>query len=150
MKVQEVIWKAMAGSLKWLTHVYDYRVRQQRSKWSITWEKKATIVPAYSGLIYVDRETNQVLRVTLRAQQIPVSFPIQEADTVLDYDHVDIAGQQFMLLLKFEMRMREGRLLVKNEVEFRLYRKFGAETTITFETPEPLAEELTKEEPATK
>jgi hypothetical protein len=39
-------------------------------------------------------------------------------------------------------------LLVKNEVEFRLYNKFGAEATIQFgDTPEPLPEENTKEEP---
>ncbi len=38
-------------------------------------------------------------------------------------------------------------LLAKNEVEFRLYRKFAAEAVVTFETPEPLPEEKTKEQP---
>jgi len=46
------------------------------------------------------------------------------------------------------MRMREGRALFKNEVEFRLYRKFAAEASISFETPEPLPEDKTTEQPA--
>jgi len=33
------------------------------------------------------------------------------------------------------MRMRSGKFLSKNEVEFRMYRKFGAEAIIKFETP---------------
>ena len=35
--------------------------------------------------------------------------------------------------------MRSGKVLVKNDTEFRLYKKFGAEATITY-TPEPLPE----------
>ncbi len=46
------------------------------------------------------------------------------------------------------MQLREGRYLSKNEVEFRLYRKFGAEATITFDTPDALPDDKTKEQPA--
>ena len=42
---------------------------------------------------------------------------------------------------------RRPRFLVKNDVEFRMYRKFGTETTIKFETPEPAPEEKIKEQP---
>jgi hypothetical protein len=34
----------------------------------------------------------------------------------------------------------------KNEEEFRLYRKFGTESTIKYETPDPLPDDKTKEE----
>ena len=33
---------------------------------------------------------------------------------------------------------------MKNDVEFRMYRKFGADTSIKFDTPEPLPEEKVK------
>ncbi len=128
-------------------HVFSYFVEQPRSKWHISFEKRLDIVPAYRGLVYVDRDTLGVVRITLEAVGIPPSFPIQQASTVLDYDFTDIAGRQYWLPLKAVVRMRQGRLLVKNEVEFRLYRKFAAEATITFETPEPLPEEKTKEQP---
>ena len=35
--------------------------------------------------------------------------------------------------LKVDMRMRDGRNTMKNQAEFRLYNKFGADTSIIFE-----------------
>lgn len=139
-------WGKLRGRI---THVYSYFVPKERSKWTISYERRLHTVPAYRGLIYVDRDTLQVLRVTLEAVDIDPSFPVQEAHTTLDYDYVDISGQQYLLPLRFVMRMREGKLLVKNEVEFRNYRKFTADTVIKFETPEPLPEEMLREQPLT-
>jgi len=139
--------------LRWATlrgrrhHVYQYRVPQNRSKWRIRYQDTMDLVPAYGGLIYVDAESNTVSRLRLEADDIPATFPIQQASVEMDYDLVPIGEQPFMLPLKHTMRMREGKLLVKNEVEFRLYRKFGAEATITFDTPEPLPEDKLEEKP---
>ncbi len=128
-------------------HVYSFRVRQAKSKWHISWQRQLEIVPGYRGLIYIDRDVPMVLRVTMEAVDIPPTFPIQEARTMLDYDFVDIAGNEYLLPLRSEMRMREGRLLVKNNVEFRSYRKFGAEAIITFDPNlEPIPEERLQEE----
>jgi hypothetical protein len=120
-------------------HVYSYRVTQARSKWSIVYEKTQRVVPAYHGMIYVDKDTLAVMRITLQAEDIPISFPVQQAATTLDYDFIDISGHEFVLPLKATVRMRNGKVLVKNDTEFRLYKKFGAEATITY-TPEPLPE----------
>jgi hypothetical protein len=128
-------------------HVYSYRVRQDRSKYTIWYEKKLSIVPAYRGLVYVDANTYSVTRILFDAIDIPPTFPVQQAKTQLDYDYIKIGDVEHVLPLRAEVRMRDGRNLSKNEVEFRLYRKFGAEATIKFDTPEPLPEEMTKEEP---
>lgn len=127
-------------------YVFGYRVEQSRSKWTVDWQHKQSIVPAYHGLIYIDRDTQMVLRITLEAE-LPASFPIQKVTDTLDYDLAPIGTQQYMLPLKAEVRMREGKLLAKNDVEFRLYRKFSAEAQITYETPEPLPAEKTQEQP---
>jgi hypothetical protein len=126
-------------------HVFSYRVAQTKSNWSIVYERQQAIKPAYSGLVYVDRDTLAVMRLTLQAENIPPTFPIQTANTTLDYDFVDIAGSQYVLPLKATMRMRSGKLLVKNEVEFRAYNRFGAEAVITFE-PDPIPEDQLKEQ----
>ena len=86
-------------------------------------------------------------RIRLEASGLPPSFPVQQASVELDYDMVKISDSEFMLPLKHTMRMREGKFLVKNDVEFRMYRKFGADTSITFDTPAPLPEGDTKEQP---
>lgn len=140
-------WERWAKLRGRIAHVFTYEVPQSRSKWHISWQRQLDIVPAYRGLIYIDRDVPVVLRVTLEAISIPPSFPIQEARTMLDYDYTDISGREFLLPMRAEMRMREGKLLVKNLVEFRNYRKFGADSSITFETPEPLPDEQTTEKP---
>jgi hypothetical protein len=129
------------------THVYSYQVAQSRSKWHVTYERTEDTVPGYHGSVYVDRELLAVTRITLVAE-LPASFPVQEAQTTLDYDLATINAWEYLLPLKAVMRMRHAKYLSKNEVEFRLYRKFTAEATIKFdETPEPLPADKTKEEP---
>jgi hypothetical protein len=129
-------------------HVYSYRVPLATSKLTISYERSLQITVGYRGLVYVDRDTRTVARITQEGEDIPASFPIQQVSRVLDYDLVPIGEAQFILPLKSTTRMRQARLLVKNDVEFRMYRKFGAEAVIKFdETPEPLPEEKTKELP---
>jgi hypothetical protein len=123
--------------------VYHYHVTRARSRWSIDWNNGEQVYsPAYSGSIFIDREVPVVMRVTLVAEGMPASFPIQEAKSTLNYGYQDLSGKQFLLPLNSEMRMRQGRLLVKNETEFRNYRKYSADAVITFdaeagETAEP-------------
>ena len=137
-------WAKLRGKI---AHVYSYNVSQAHSKWHVSWQRQMEVVPAYHGLLYIARDVPTVLRVTLEAEGMPASFPIQEARSMLDYDYQDIAGSQFLLPLRAEMRMRESRYLIKNEVEFRSYRKFGAEATITFDVDEPaIADDKLKEE----
>lgn len=139
-------WERWAKLRGRVVHVFGYRVAQPRSQWHISWQRELSVVPGYKGLIYIDRDVPVVMRVTLEAETIPPSFPIQEARTMLDYDYIDISGQSFLLPLRSEMRMREGRLLVKNLTEFRSYRKFGAEATITFDIPDEIPEEAVTEQ----
>ncbi len=125
-------------------YVFEYQVARHRSRWSLSFEKTETIITGYQGLVYIDKETERVLRVYSAAENIPVDFPIQLAQTRLDYDFTEISGQQYLLPLKARMRMRQGRYLSRNDVEFRLYRKFAADASISFdeaEGVEPLPEE---------
>jgi hypothetical protein len=126
--------------------VFAYRVAQPNSQWHIDFERKLDIIAGYRGLVYVDRENHQVLRLTLEAENIPATFPVQQARTVLDYDYTEISGRRFLLPLKAEVRMRASKFLTRNDVEFRLYRKFSTESEIKFDTPPPLSEEQTREQ----
>lgn len=71
-------------------HVFSYHVAQANSKWHVTYQDKEDIVPAYGGLLYVDRDTSMVMRITFEAENMPPSFPVQQAGTVLDYDLIPI------------------------------------------------------------
>jgi hypothetical protein len=141
-------WGTLRGRLH---YVLNYRVLQSKSKWTIHHgESGKQIVPAYHGLIFVDKDYLSVSRIVMEAEDIPPDFPVQMAKTQLDYDFTDIGGQPFLLPLRSELRMRDGKVLVKNEAEFRTYRKFGAETSITFDVEEPISEDKLKETPPVK
>jgi hypothetical protein len=137
-------WATLRGKR---AHVFEYRVAQPNSKWHIVYDRRMDIIAGYNGLLYVDADTNTVLRLTLVAEDIPPSFPVNEASTTLDYDYTTISEHKYLLPLRYVMRMRSGKYLSRNETEFRLYRKFTAEATITFDTPAPLPEDQTKEQP---
>lgn len=144
-------WARWATLRKKRNYVFAYRVPRAYSKWGLYYENTMSDNPGYQGLIFVDRDTLQVMRITMEAFDINPSFPLQAATTRLDYDYENINGQYFLLPLRSEMRMRSGKLLVKNEVEFRMYRKFGADTVITFDTDlDELPPEQFEEQPATE
>jgi hypothetical protein len=116
-------------------HVFSYRVTQPNSNWTITYEKSAHTTPGYHGLIYADKEFPSIMRITLEADDIPTSFPVQTANTLLDYDFVDISGHQFVLPLYSKMEMRTGSERSRNETQFKLYRKYEAESKLILDTP---------------
>jgi hypothetical protein len=114
-------------------YVFSVRVPRRRSDWRLSVEPHDVYVTGYNGLVYIDKETERVLRLYMKAEGIPADFPMQEAETRLDYDFIDISGNSFLLPLKARVRMRQDKMLARNEVEFRLYRKFSAEATISFD-----------------
>jgi hypothetical protein len=130
-------------------YVFSFKIQQEYSKYSILHgPSKREIISGYHGLIYADRDTKAVMRLKVDCDTIPVDFPIQNVGLDLNYDHIKIGEQEFLLPLKSELRSREGKYLSWNEVEFRLYRKYGTESTIQFNTePDPLPEDQLKEQP---
>ena len=93
-------WDGWARLRDQLVMAFHYSVEQANSQWGIEYEHKEHIVPAYSGRILIDKDTHVVLRVTLNADNIPATFPVKMATTILDYDYMDISGHQFLLPLE--------------------------------------------------
>jgi hypothetical protein len=127
------------------TYVFAYDVQQEFSKYHVEADDKLSIVPAYRGQIYIDEDTKAVVKIVMTPYDMPSTFPIHDITSSLDYDLETIGDQQFMLPLKSVLISKRDRQMSKNDIEFRLYRKFGTESTIKFETPDPLPEDQTKE-----
>lgn len=147
--------QARFGWSRWATlrgkrvYVFSYRIAQPNSQWHISYERRMDIIAGYRGEIFVERDTRMVLRIVAEAEDIPPSFPVQNTRTLLDYEYSNIGDRNYLLPLRAEVRMRSDKLLTKNDVEFRLYRKFTAEALVKFDidTPAPLADEQTREQP---
>lgn len=117
------------------TEVYAYKVRKDHSQWRVeAVEEKMIAYPAYTGKVWIDRETGQVLRLTMESQDMEPNFPIRSVTSQLDYNWAEISGIKFLLPETSTNMMSDGRHLSKNVIEFRLYRKFEAESKVTFDT----------------
>jgi len=127
-------------------YVFRYAITQERSEYSVQYGRQVT-VPAYAGLIYIDKDALAVMRITQEVNEMPVGFPINTIMAILDYDFIKVADQEFVLPLKASTVARMSKQLFKNDVEFRNYNRFGAEATITF-APDPIPDDQLKEQPA--
>jgi len=130
-------WTTLRGRL---TMVFSYRVSRDRSQYKIGLsDHKVERITAYSGEVFVDEKSpHAVTRLTSKAEEIPMDFPIQLAETVLDYKYVDIGGQSFLLPYNGEIRMDGPDWLSKNTNRFDYYRKYEVGSSITFDLPPDL------------
>lgn len=113
---------------------YDYSVEQTNSNWNII-AASQSYKPAYNGAIWVDKQTNRVLRIEMSAKNMPQAFPLDAVESAVDYDFVNIGDQKFLLPTHSEALscMRGSSDCSRNTIDFRNYRKFGADTSISFE-----------------
>ena len=71
-----------------------------------------------------------------QAAEIPRNFPLKVSKTILEFSWVEIAGQRWLLPRHASSTMGNTEILTNNEVEFSNYRKFAADSTVTFAEPE--------------
>lgn len=127
-----------------LMAVYNYFIDSGHSSYDIDYNGEQRIITAYKGLVYADPDTGVVYRIKFEAVDIPSSFPVQAASEILDYDQVDINNNKYICPLRAQLFLRSGRQRTKNDIEFRLYRKFGTESSITYDTPDALPDNREK------
>jgi hypothetical protein len=116
---------------------YDYSVEKQNSQWHVYFSGSESYIPAYTGSIWIDKENFRVLRIEMSARDIPRSFPLDTVESAVDYDYVTISDQRYLLPSHSEALscVRGTGECSRNVIEFRNYKKFGADTSITFDTP---------------
>ena len=120
------------------TYVFKFEVPRDRSHWRIE-APSQLYYPAFGGSIWVDKQTSRVLRIEQQARLMPALFPFDTVETATDYDFVRLSTpQQFLLPVDAEVLscIRGSRMCTRNRIEFRNYRKFGAQSDITFDGKE--------------
>jgi hypothetical protein len=138
-------WGTLRGKLM---YVFAYRIEKDRGYSMGDDETKKQYTSAYTGLVYADKETREIERITLKTVEIPQDFPVKEVALTLDYKPTDISGHIYTLPFHYELDSVHIHGNSKNEAEFKLYQVYGADTTITFEDAGPTPEDQLKEQPA--
>ena len=118
-------------------HVFAFKILAENSNYHLRFGQGAAYgrtdaIVGQHGWIYVDRETDQILRIIADADP-PPHFPVQQSWVLLDYDFRDVGGKQFLLPVRAEVRMTSGSLHTRNLIEFHGYRKFTGDSTITYQ-----------------
>lgn len=119
-------------------YVFRYFVARPHSKYTVDYERKQQTTPGYHGLFYVAKGSDAISRLTIEPD-MPPEFPVQEIHQTVDYDHVDISGHDFLLPTVSQVQSRAGRFASRNEIEFRRYQKYSADTNIKFDDSEETA-----------
>jgi hypothetical protein len=115
--------------------VYSFSVRKTNSHWGIVAQDGRVEKPAYTGTLWIDKEFHRVLRIEQRTDALSPGFPIDRAESTLEYDFVRIESKSHLLPVHSENLgcMRGTLQCSRNEIAFRNYRKFNADTNITFD-----------------
>jgi hypothetical protein len=113
---------------------YDFAVEQPNSHWHVH-AASESYLPAFSGAIWIDKENYRVLRIELAAQKMPRTFTLDTVESAVDYDYVLIGASKFLLPTHSEALscVRGTGECTRNVIDFRNYKKFSADTSITFE-----------------
>ena len=90
---------------------------------------------AATGLVFIDRESLDVLRITVDSL-MPASFPATGNHSVVDYARRQVADKEYLLPARTVnwITFADGKA-AKVEMEFTNYRKFAADSELKYESP---------------
>jgi len=113
--------------------VFDFSVDKQHSTLSLTLSETVKAIVPYHGSVYADPATGAIWRISDAATEIPASLLTREISTTIDYAEIMIADKQYLLPVEATVSLLLENRRVRNEMVFQGYRKFEADSAITFE-----------------
>ncbi len=112
-------------------NVFAYRVPQAHGYTLI--ESKGRITVPFEGLVYADFQTGAVVRIEMKCTGIPAKSEYKILNLALDYTPAKVAGREYLLPSRFNMRYEmigNGAII---GAEYHSYRRFSADTTVKFD-----------------
>jgi hypothetical protein len=128
----EFHWERWSNLEGHLMSVYTFYIDQPHSHDTIDYNRTQQVTAAYHGEVFVEKGANTIWRINV-VPEPPPSFPVQNIKQRLDYRYTDISGQKFLLPVSGQVIMKADGTGTKNEIQFRSYRKYSADTSITFD-----------------
>jgi hypothetical protein len=118
------------------TAVYDFAVSGDTSDWRISAGSQMIMTP-YSGRIWIDRRSGNVVRIEMQAVDIPEFFPFRSVAAEVDYGPVMLPSGRYFLPERAEnVSCNDHKSCSRNAIEFRNYHKYVGESSISFDAPE--------------
>ncbi len=86
---------------------------------------------AIRGLIYADPHSGEIRCLVIRAVDMPSHFHVNENNTIIYYDKVNIAGRTYNLPAAATVFVRARSQRNRNEIAFVNYPKYDGESVLT-------------------
>jgi hypothetical protein len=112
--------------------IFKYRVAKENSKFSLRVSSMEVVNAGYHGMVYIDGVTGEVRRITQIADDVPKHYPIYQTLISVDYDHVSIGGQQYLLPIGAEIVLRRSHRgsLELNQIRFGDFHRYRSTSRI--------------------
>jgi hypothetical protein len=110
--------------------VYDFSVAREHSHWRIMVASQM-VQPSYRGSVWIDKETERVLRIEMQATRLPEAFLSNKVESATDYEFVRFADQMFLVPVPAEtLSCKRGTdNCARNTIDFRNYHRYFREAT---------------------
>jgi hypothetical protein len=119
------------------TAVFEFAVSGDTSDWRISAGSQMIMTP-YAGRIWIDRKSASVVRIEMKAVDIPEQFPFRRVEATVDYGPVMLPSGRYFLPEKAEnVSCNDPKSCSRNVIEFRNYHKYVGESSISYDAPEP-------------
>ncbi len=112
---------------------YGFDVSREHSQWLVEVAGQSTL-PAYGGSVSIEAETARVLRIEMKAYDLPERFPASRVESMTDYEYVPIGGERYLLPSHCETWTcdRGSTLCARNVIYFVDCHKYSSDSTIRF------------------
>jgi hypothetical protein len=118
-----------------LTKEYDFNVTHANSHWNVHMGSQS-YEPAYKGTVWIDPKTARVMRSEMQAYGFPQDFETDAVESATDYEYIRLGdAKQYLLPVHAEtLSCQRGTLnCSRNIIDFRNYKKYTGESSITFD-----------------
>jgi len=115
---------------------FSYRIAEQSNpRWWLTSDDQR-IAPPYSGELWLDQKTGELVMFRLTADGIPKKFPTQGAETLTAYTNVSFDdGTGFVLPVQSVVKTKYHGVMTTNVLQFRNCHKFRAKSRMLLDVP---------------
>ncbi|HWC99674.1 MAG TPA: hypothetical protein VG456_23095 [Candidatus Sulfopaludibacter sp.] len=111
---------------------YSFNVTQDESHSRVK-AGSQWVITGYTGRILVDPVTADLLRVTVRTEELPKPTNLCEVDSAMDYGMIKLDGAEYLLpSMTRERFINQDGAEAENAVTFAACREFRGESTVNF------------------
>jgi hypothetical protein len=113
---------------------YDYAIDREHSTLKLSLSDLAQAVLPYHGSVYADPDNGAIWHISDEANEIPREIRTRSIATSIDYRTVTLGDAAYLLPDRASVQVATDSGYIKNDLYFRNYQKFEAQSTITFQS----------------